>query len=200
MRDTRRAILVPLDGSELAERALEPARRLAIATAATMLLVHVVPEHAHDRRDGFASEIEEAQRYLSGVAGRVRASAGLENHAPVILTQACVGAPADRIVREAELWHADEIVMSTHGRGGLGRLVHGSVADAVLRHSSVPVLLVPARADRPQFQGDAIVLPLDGSPFAETALPCAAGTDRRSAAAGAAAEYDRPRVHPPEEP
>ncbi len=147
MSETRRAILVPLDGSELAERAIEPACRLAIATAATILLVHVLPELGHDPRDDFAREIEEAQRYLSGVAERARAHVGPDSYAPVILTQVCVGVPADRIVREADLWHTDTIVMSTHGRGGFGQFVHGSVADDVLRQSSVPVMLVSGRAD-----------------------------------------------------
>ena len=145
MNETRRAILIPLDGSEQAERALDTARRLAIATEATMLLIYIVPEHHDDFQSGLAPEMNEAQRYLSEIASRVRASTNSEEHAPVVLTQVCVGEPAERIVREAELWHTDTIVMATHGRGGSGRLIHGSVADAVLRRSSVPVVLVPSR-------------------------------------------------------
>ena len=146
MTETRRAILVPLDGSELAERALEMARRLAVATEATILLLYVVPEHADEFQNGFAPEIAEAQRYLSEVAGRVRANTTTGESAPVVLTQVCVGKPADRIISEAELWHINHIVMATHGRGGLNRVIHGSVADSVLRRSSVPVLLVPPQA------------------------------------------------------
>jgi nucleotide-binding universal stress UspA family protein len=168
--DVRRAILVPLDGSELAERALGPARQLAVATGATLLLVRVVP----DPMAGLSDEIEDAQRYLAGLAIHLRAPAGAEV-APVVLTQACAGNPAERIVREAELWRTDLIVMSAHGRGGLGRLVHGSVADAVLRASPVPVLLVPARCGAVGgLLGDVILAPVDGSRFAEVALGRAA--------------------------
>jgi nucleotide-binding universal stress UspA family protein len=140
-----------------------------------------VPERGHDPHDVLASEIEQAQRYLSTVAARLRSTVGPDGHPPVVLTQACVGVPADRIVREAELWRTDAIVMSTHGRGGLDRLVHGSVADAVLRHSVVPVLLVPARTPDLRLEGEAIVLALDGSAFAEAALPYAAELARELA-------------------
>ena len=172
--EVRRAILVPLDGSELAERALGPARQLAVATGATLLLVQVVPEHDRGAVTGLSDEIEEAQRYLAGLACRLRAPGGGES-APTILTQACSGDPAARIVREAEQWHTELIVMSTHGRGGLGRLVRGSVADAVLRASSVPVLLVPARCGAVRgLVGDVVLAPVDGSAFAEVALGRAA--------------------------
>ena len=55
--------------------------------------------------------------------------------------------PVAAILDAAQLHRADLIVMSTHGRSGLGRMVYGSVADQVLRHAEVPVLLVPATAD-----------------------------------------------------
>ena len=172
--EVRRAILVPLDGSELAERALGPARQLAVAAGATLLLVRVVPDRELGAAGGPSDEVEEAQRYLASLASRLRAPVGREA-APVILTQACAGDPAERIVREAELWRTDLVVMATHGRGGLGRLVHGSVADAVLRASSVPVLLVPARCGAVRgLVGEVVLAPVDGSPFAEVALGRAA--------------------------
>src|SRR5438874_186508 len=115
--DVRRAILVPLDGSELAERALGPARQLAVATGATLLLVRVVPDGGLGAADGLSDAIEDAQRYLAGLASHLRVAVGRET-APVVLTQACAGDPADRIVREAELWRTELVVMSTHGRGG----------------------------------------------------------------------------------
>jgi nucleotide-binding universal stress UspA family protein len=172
--DVRRAILVPLDGSMLAEGALIPARQLAHASGDTILLIRVVAHHDPDGHARLEQEIEEAQRYLANVASRVRAR-GPDRDRVAILTQCCAGDPADRIVREAELWRTDMIVMSTHGRGGLGRLLHGSVASAVLHSSSIPVLLVPARAGaRPTLAGDAVLAPVDGSAFAEVALGRAA--------------------------
>src|SRR4029079_6851637 len=82
------------------------------------------PEHDRAIATGLSDEIEDAQRYLAGLASRLRAPVGRER-VPTILTQACSGDPAERISREAALWHTELIVMSTHGRGGLGRLVRG---------------------------------------------------------------------------
>src|SRR2546427_9932696 len=124
--EVRSAILVPLDGSERAERALGPARQLAVAAGATLLLVRVVPDRELGAVAGLSDQIEDAQRYLAGLASHLRGPVG-RAAAPVILTQACTGDPAERIVGEAELWRTDLVVMATHGRGGLGRLVHGSV-------------------------------------------------------------------------
>jgi nucleotide-binding universal stress UspA family protein len=82
------------------------------------------------------------------------------------------GEPADAILETAEATHADLVVMSTHGRGGLGRWLYGSVADEVLRHSSVPVLLVPAACTQtwPVDGPVRVLVPLDGSSLAAEAL------------------------------
>jgi nucleotide-binding universal stress UspA family protein len=86
------------------------------------------------------------------------------------------GGAADAIADEVALREIDLVVMATHGRGGLGRFVYGSVAARVLHEAEVPVLLVRAWEERPGGSFDAaprIVVPLDGSRFAEAALPVA---------------------------
>lgn len=134
-----RKIVVPLDGSALAEAALPKAIEVAKATpGATVVLMRAA------EAGGFASDLIEAQitvvraaeDYLDAVATRVRA-AGV-----TATTSVWYGAPAAAIVEVAEMTRADLIVMSTHGRSGLGRLLIGSVAEAVLRATHTPILLL----------------------------------------------------------
>ena len=144
-------ILVPLDGSLLAEQALTPASRIAEKFGGSLLLLRVVaPERAlpgfsyltaHPGAVGAGwpeTAFDEAEAYLAGV----RCAGG-----PVTLrTRVLAGAAPEMIVATAGEEGVGLIVMSTHGRDGLTRLLYGSVAEAVLRGSSVPVLLVPSRA------------------------------------------------------
>jgi nucleotide-binding universal stress UspA family protein len=76
------------------------------------------------------------------------------------------------IVRAADDLRADLVVMSTHGRGGVDRILHGSVADHVLQHVSIPILTVPTACDRVWVHGRPLrlLIPLDGSAFAEEGL------------------------------
>jgi nucleotide-binding universal stress UspA family protein/predicted transcriptional regulator len=146
-------LLVPLDGSELAERALDVARDVA-APGATLLLVRVVPwpqsfvveDESERARDAEAAAygVKVATAYLNRVAAPLRTS-GL-----AVETQAIVGETRGTISRHlavaAVAWEADAIVMSTHGRGGVTGWLLGSVADEVIRNVDRPVLLVSARA------------------------------------------------------
>ena len=167
-------ILVPLDASAAAARALPFAEALAGAGSARLLLVQAVNVHTVPGADPTESQVlalDEAQAYLDGLAARI-SDAGI-----TVETAVPYGPAAEEIVTEARLRHADLIVMTTHGRTGLGRWVYGSVAEAVLAHSPVPVLLLqswlgehPWRrlAARPR-----LLVPLDGSEFSEAALPVA---------------------------
>jgi nucleotide-binding universal stress UspA family protein len=171
-----KTFLVPLDGSALAERALGPARQLAATRGAALLLLQVVPHRPPGEQIAEAADVERAERYLAGAADRLRAGGA------TVLVEACAGCPPDEIAGQAALWGSDLIVMSTHGRGGLDALVHGSVADAVVRLADRPVLLVPARGGpRPEIAGDTVLVPVDGSPFAEAALGRAAELARELA-------------------
>ena len=145
-------ILVPLDGSPLSEQALPVACTLAARFEAEVILLRVVvPETLVIASPAMGAlypelpveqakfEREEAAAYLA----RVREQCEV---APVTGTSAVFeGAPAEMILEATSRTGADLIVMSTHGRSGLSRLVYGSVAEAVLRGGRVPVLLVPIR-------------------------------------------------------
>jgi len=158
-----KTILVPLDGSELAERALPYAAFLTRAVGGSLTLLHAATSRSLDRDlnaevDAMLElERRAEQLTLEGVSASART---LE------------GAPGPAIVRAVTNLGADLIVMSTHGRGGVGRVVHGSTADYVLHHVSVPILAVAPKSDRAWLPGRPlrILIPLDGSAFAEEAL------------------------------
>jgi len=166
-------ILVPLDGSELAEQALPHARYLADAFQAGLILLRVVEttpytgNHAHVMAAHF--EVQQmAQAYLEQMAAQLR------EHGYRVDRQILSGTAAETILACAEDQGADLIVMSTHGRSGIGRWVFGSVADKVLRGAGIPVLLIRASAKAAPSNAmgyDRILVPLDGSPLAEQALP-----------------------------
>jgi nucleotide-binding universal stress UspA family protein len=136
-------VLVPLDGSTLAETVLDTTIELA-REGATPVLVRAA-EARNLVGDPVAAQVtvvHEAEQYLAGVAERLR-------RAGVGPVETCVwyGPPAEAIVEAARARQADLILMSTHGRSGLGRLVLGSVAESVLRGTRTPILLLrPAEA------------------------------------------------------
>ncbi|MDW8467612.1 MAG: universal stress protein [Burkholderiales bacterium] len=147
-----RRILVPVDGSAASAKGLAEAVRLAREGRARLRLLHVVDTYAAVSvpEIGAASvgpvleAIRAAGRKLLARAERAPARAGLK--AETALVEAAGGRVADAIVEEAKRWRADLIVMGTHGRRGVGRMLMGSDAELVVRYSAVPVLLVPARA------------------------------------------------------
>jgi nucleotide-binding universal stress UspA family protein len=149
------SILVPLDGSKLAEQALPYAQKLAEPGCQLVLL-----EVGQDEDD-------------LGV---------LERHADSCASlETAVGDPAEQIVRVAKELNVGLIVMTTRGRGALGRWAFGSVADAVTQTSPVPVFVVRPRDEDTEIAPviQRVVVPLDGSPLAEEALPTATSLARR---------------------
>lgn len=171
-------VVVPLDGSTLSEQALRPAQSLAWALAAPLELVHVLEEPL--MLDLLPSlmlpDRAGAEHYLQKLAAGVR---------PDVTVQAIVlrGNPAEELLHYSSHLPGAVIVMSTHGRGGLGRLVFGSVADKVMRAASVPVVLIRESARRPSNGMRNLLIPLDGSELAETMLPIGVEMARRSGAA-----------------
>lgn len=174
-----RTILVPLDGSEFGECALPLAQALSERTQAALhlILVHVPVYGSYVEGTPILDiELDTASRandqaYLQAVQQRLAASGGC----PPGITHHD-GQVADTLVAHASQINADLIVMTTHGRGGLARLWLGSVADTVVRHSHVPVLLVrpdvspePSRATPTQAIRRVLVA-LDGSARAEQML------------------------------
>ncbi|HLF02746.1 MAG TPA: universal stress protein [Anaerolineales bacterium] len=141
-------ILVTLDGSEFAERALEPALQFARQFKSELILLRVPIVEARVAVAygmGVPSEPDlkhtqdEAEAYLYSLQLRLTGSANS------VRTEVISGVPSDIILGVAEANKADLIIMSTHGRSGLSRLVYGSVAESVLRGSRVPVLLIPIK-------------------------------------------------------
>ncbi len=156
-------ILLPLDGSPLAELALPYAERLARATDAHIVAVRAIAPPVP------AALQAEVESYLETVASRLR------DHGLSAETATPAGAPGAAILQEARARGADMIVMSSHGRSGVGRWIYGSVADQVLRQAPVPVLLT-AHADTVRWRPDQplrMLLPLDGSVLGEAALDSA---------------------------
>jgi nucleotide-binding universal stress UspA family protein len=157
-------ILVPLDGSPEARAALPYAA--ALATPGTEIILLTVTRSSGDE-DAARADLETAAQRLR-VAGQM------------VRTEVAVGNPARRIVDAAADLRPEMIVMASHGRGALGRLIYGSVADQVGRESPVPVMVVRTRQLAPGPVGiTRLVVPLDGSPRAEAALPVATAISRR---------------------
>ena len=167
-----KTFLVPLDGSALADRALPFATTLARADGGKLVLLRVVQAHTFpdvEPNPEHVAAIRDAELELAAMADRVRAE-GVDVETRLVRMNYAEAATA--ILDAAQREQADLIVMSTHGRGGLRRWIYGSVADEVLRGSEVPVLLVPSICERGWTPGRAlrILVPLDGSDFAEEAL------------------------------
>jgi nucleotide-binding universal stress UspA family protein len=196
-----RSILVPLDGSAFGEQALPPALDIARRSGARIELVHVhvVPapmyaarvanwnyEGTYDPRGA-----EKARAYLEETAGRLRKTADV----PVTFVL-LEGGVADALAEQVRSAKADLVVMTTHGRGPFSRLWLGSVADAFIRRSTVPVLLLrpregtPAGAVGPNPRH--VLIPLDGSPLAEQILVPAVALAQPTGA-----DYTLLRVIPP---
>ncbi len=139
-------ILVPLDGSPLAENALAAAQRLMDDHPNAKLLLLRAAEATTlpggDPIEDQVAVVREAQDYLDAMVARLRASGVKDVEATV-----WYGPPAPAIVEAARVSKVDVIVMSTHGRSGVGRLLLGSVAESVLRGTPTPILLVRGGVD-----------------------------------------------------
>lgn len=166
-----RRLLVPLDGSRLAEAVLPIAARLGKACHASVLLLHVLergaPAAVHGERH--LQALDEAEAYLAEVAAGLRAQGvTVETHAHEVPE----GHVPRSIAAHAGEEGADLILITTHGSGGLQQLLFGSVAQQVLGQTTVPVLLTRPSAEiaPPAFEPKRILVPLDRTQFAERAL------------------------------
>lgn len=146
-------IMVPLDGSKLAESVLPHVAAIAKGTNAEEVILVSVTERVLGYRpvtdygrptgeklipEAVGKMEKQAQKYLDRVAKGLEAK-GIKTETLVLL-----GNPAEEITLNAKLYGADLIIMASHGRSGISRWTHGSVADKVFRASSVPVLMVRA--------------------------------------------------------
>ena len=149
-------ILVPLDGSDMAELAIAEARQMARSDSSILMLVRAANARIMPGADVIDAQIvavREAEEYMAALADKLQ-----KEGVPRIETHVWYGPAAPAIVEAARVHKADLIVMSTHGRSGLGRLVFGSVAESVLRGTTVPILLIRpngAPVEPPTGQGEA---------------------------------------------
>jgi nucleotide-binding universal stress UspA family protein len=171
-----RTILVPLDGSDLAQQALPFAQAVATLHDELVLLRVVqqresaVPPHGRQRE--CHPDPSDAEVQLRNAAARSLDSTFRARTRFVI----DVGESADAIVQRARVESASLVVMASHGRGGVRRWGLGSVADRVARTASSPVMIVRAHDTNkpPAFEEfRRVIVPLDGSELAEEAVPVA---------------------------
>lgn len=163
-------IMIPLDGSPHAEAAL------AIATFIPSRLAYLLRvEQEASRMEHYISpsgqETNKRIVFRAGDDYLRRAGDAFRSSGREVEELQSWGDPADRIMEAAA--DVDLIVMATRGRGPAGRILHGSVADRVAREASAPVLLVPGVDRRPSPPITRVLVPLDGSDRAETALSAA---------------------------
>ena len=145
-----RRILVPLDGSRTSQLGLGEAVKLAKSQGSTLRLLNVVdelvlmttPEMAYDVADLIEVLKQDGRRILEKGAAHARKH-GVR--VQTSLVESSGGHAAQAIIDEARKYHASLIVLGTHGRRGLKRMVMGSDAEEVVRNSPVPVLLVRSR-------------------------------------------------------
>lgn len=148
-------ILVPLDGSRFAEQALTHAMNIAAAGAVEIHLLSVAPllddqtqsvvdmYPVYVYRDYMVNHASESERIKQGLQDYLdQLSRRLNGLGHLVVSAVRLGQPAEEIISYAGENGCELIVMSTHGRSGIGRWVYGSVADKVLRGSATPVLLV----------------------------------------------------------
>lgn len=173
-------ILVPLDGSALAEQALPVVARLARASGSVISLVRVISTEPASLPSApgkplLIQTISEADRtmaenYLAGIA----TSDVLKNL--TVKTDVAIGLVAPTILSLAAAHFADLIVLSSHGFTGVSRWVLGSIAEKITRYSPIPVLIlreggsVPIAKYSDQGEDLHVLVPLDGSQYAESAI------------------------------
>jgi len=202
-------ILVPLDGSSLAERALPYAIKLTHSLKAQLRLLRVVESATfasakpEDRKRNFAI----AQTYLDSIKHSISSpDMALGIRPEQVETSVIEGFPGQEIAFTANNDKASLIVMTTHGRNGLTRLVLGSTTAEVIARSKVPVALIhPTKIYDGEYLGqiltekiepaphNCLILTLDGSPKAESALETATTLAEQSDATLYLLRIDSPR-------
>jgi nucleotide-binding universal stress UspA family protein len=176
-------ILVPLDGSDLAESVLPAAEYLARVLHARVTLIHIIERDAaptvHGQRH--LTRVDEAEPYLEEIGRQAfppEVPVGRHVHT------AATSHVARGIVEHQHELTPDLIVMCTHGRGGLRGLLYGSIAQQVVGSGRTPVLLLrpESAAARPTFLCRSLLAPTDGDPRHEQGLSVAAGLARATEA------------------
>ncbi len=139
-------ILLPVDFSTAGEAAMQMATMLARDSGATLVILHVEePPLAYGGGEMYYGLVEPDRTELTRMLHEIKPS---DPSIPVVY-RLVTGDPATSVVQAAEEEGADFIVVGTHGRTGLGRLLMGSVAEAIVRKAKCPVVTVKAPAHAP---------------------------------------------------
>lgn len=182
MTEPLQHLLVPLDGSRLAEAVLPPAFALATACGSTITLLHVIEHQAPKTVHGepHLSDLAGATAYLQSVAGQyARSAVPVEIHVHPNEEHDV----ARSIAEHADEFGADLILLATHGSGGVRDFLFGTIAQQVLQRGTQPVLLVRPEYEYPEaFRYQTIMVPLDGTEEAEMVLPMAVMLTSRAGA------------------
>lgn len=156
-----RTMLVPLDGSKIAENAIPLAGMLARVFDCDVRFIEVAPAHMSTSDRPHAAQI--FTDYALGRAARYGIPAGRSS------ADLLFGDPSSVILSESKRDDSVALALATHGRGGFRATLFGSVADRVIRGAQIPVLVVPG-VGGPHTEVDKILVTLDGSATAEQAL------------------------------
>jgi len=171
-----RHVLVPLDGSHLAEAALPAAASIGAKLRASVTLIHVIerrpPDSVHS--DRHLSNVDEATAYLAELA---RTAFPTDLKVGTHVHSAEVNDVARSIVDHSDELEPDLIVMCTHGRSGPREFVFGTIAQQVIALGATPVLLIRPEVQerKPGFLRSTILVPLDSHPDHARCLPFAVG-------------------------
>lgn len=169
-------ILVPLDGSKLAEAAVPVAASLAHTLAAPVTLLHIMEQDAPQEihQDHHITQADEASAYLEQVVKR--------HFPPEVRVNSHVHTAAVKDVSSSIVEHAmrefqpDLIVMCTHGQSGVRELLYGSIAQQVVAQGLTPLLLIrPEVGVSTSFKLNKILVPLDSGPVHDASLPVTQG-------------------------
>ena len=165
-------ILVPLDGSKLAEAAIPVAASLAKTLNAPVTLLHIIeqdaPQEVH--KEHHITQAEEASAYLENVAKRhFPADVKVDSHVHTAAIRDVAASIVEHAITE---FQPDLIVMCTHGKTGMRELLFGNIAQQVVAQGRTPLLLIkPSTAVSPPFKLDKILVPLDSGPVHDDSLP-----------------------------
>lgn len=149
-----RKILVPVDGSDISEQCLNQAIRLAKEQGAQLRVIYVIDDLVTDTLQSpealeeFLRATREMGENVLEAAKAKGQKAGVKTSTRLIEIAIFGDRVAQMIVKEAESWPTDLIVMGTHGRRGLSHFFMGSVAEGVLRSTRRQVLLIPATSGK----------------------------------------------------
>lgn len=167
-------LLVPLDGSRLAESVLPVVEKLAGMVPCAIVLLHVIEKNAPNNIHGdtHLCDAEEAEAYLARISGRLRAEdLRVETHVHTVPQ----GDIPKCIAEHAVELEQDLIILCSHGSGGVRRFVFGSNAEQVLTHGATPVMLIqaPKHGSERSFGPERILLLVDETPSTRPALAVA---------------------------